>query len=396
MGDPHKASVIDRPSVILAGLVVSAIGALFYNVLPLALGVAQDARDLSDQAVGLLGSAFFVGFTITTISAFFWIRICSWRSVTAIAVVIAVAALLLMAAADGYAATLAATAIAGGAFSAVYAVGTTLLGDTSKPARWYGAKIAAEAAVGAAMLLLLPKLVSIWGFTGLVGGIAGAAVLLSLLAWGMPKYGAAAPVDELQSTTLKTSPSVAIWFALLGVLTFMAAGTMAWAFLERLANDAGYSTLAIGNVLSASLVFAVLGSLVAAVVESRFGLSRPMVFACLCLAVAATLLAQSSSLTAYAAGAFALTFAFGMGIPYTVTIAANLDSDGRYVVLTVPAIGLANIVAPATAGLIAASSGYGGVMYVGGATSLVALALVLLALRVGDRMTETAATGESG
>ena len=133
--------------------------------------------------------------------------------------------------------------------------------------------------MGAVMLLLLPSLVSNWGLAGLVGGLAGAAILLSALAVRMPAGSGSAEADESKVAKREASESLAIWLALLAVLVFMASGTMAWAFLERLANDAAYSAGAVANVLSASLVFAVLGSLVAAVVESRFGLSRPMAFA---------------------------------------------------------------------------------------------------------------------
>ncbi|MBT8058479.1 MAG: hypothetical protein KJO33_02720, partial [Gammaproteobacteria bacterium] len=85
---------MDRARVILAGVVVSALGALFYNVLPLFLGTAQDFRELSDPSVGLLGSVFYVGFTLTTVTAFFWIRRWNWRWVTLAAVPLAAAALV--------------------------------------------------------------------------------------------------------------------------------------------------------------------------------------------------------------------------------------------------------------------------------------------------------------
>lgn len=80
---------MDRFGVILSGVVISALGALVYNLLPLFLGTAQDFRELSDQAVGVLSSSFYVGFTATTITAFFWIRKFSWRKVTLLAVPLA-------------------------------------------------------------------------------------------------------------------------------------------------------------------------------------------------------------------------------------------------------------------------------------------------------------------
>jgi hypothetical protein len=68
---------MDRKQVILSAVVLSALGAMFYNLLPLFLGVAQDYRELDNQGVGLLSSMFFAGFTLTTSTAFFSITIAS-------------------------------------------------------------------------------------------------------------------------------------------------------------------------------------------------------------------------------------------------------------------------------------------------------------------------------
>ena len=53
---------MDRFAAIFSGVIISALGAMFYNLLPLFLGTAQDFRELSDQAVGILSSSFYVGF----------------------------------------------------------------------------------------------------------------------------------------------------------------------------------------------------------------------------------------------------------------------------------------------------------------------------------------------
>ena len=39
--------LLDAPTTILAALVLSAVGALFYNMLPIYLGIAQDHQQLS-------------------------------------------------------------------------------------------------------------------------------------------------------------------------------------------------------------------------------------------------------------------------------------------------------------------------------------------------------------
>ncbi len=61
---------MDRKRVILSAVVLSALGAMFYNLLPMFLGVAQDYRELDNKGIGLLSSMFFAGYTLTTSTAF--------------------------------------------------------------------------------------------------------------------------------------------------------------------------------------------------------------------------------------------------------------------------------------------------------------------------------------
>ena len=64
---------------------------------------------------------------------------------------------------------------------------------------------------------------------------------------------------------------------------------------------------------------------------------------------------------------------------------AALDVDGRYVVLTVPAIGLGVMLAPAIGGFLSAQGGHGALLTAAGISVIAALALALTALRLGLR-----------
>ena len=52
---------LDKPSVIIAAILGSAIGALFYNVLPLYLGMLQEYRGIDNVGIGFVGFIFFSG-----------------------------------------------------------------------------------------------------------------------------------------------------------------------------------------------------------------------------------------------------------------------------------------------------------------------------------------------
>ena len=375
---------MDRKLVILSAVALSALGALFYNLLPLFLGVAQDYRDLDNRSIGLLGSVFFAGFTLATGTAFFWIRRINWITVTWMALSIACLVLLVGGYTRSHGLLMLCIFIAGGAFSTIYGIGATALGDTSNPARWYGLKISAEAMLGAVFLFVLPgTLVSNYGFMGMMAGmVLAVVVLVPALIW-LPSKGHSRL--ELDGTRKTVPPGLksAVWLGLFAVTTFIFSATMIWAFVERLASTAGFEPVLVGKILSLTLVFAVLGSLLAMVLGDRFGSGKPFAAAVLTFLAALAWLSQTTTVTDYAIGVCLLTFSNGLGITYVITIVADLDIDGRYVVLTVPAIGVGIMSAPAIGGFLTLHQGYTAIFIVGAEAVILSLLAGLFALKKG-------------
>ncbi len=379
-----SSNPMDSKRVILSAVVVSALGMLFYNLLPMFLGVAQDYRELDNRSIGLLSSMFFVGYTLTTSTAFFWIRRINWKTVTWVALAIGSMALLLAGYTRNHGVLMLCIFVAGGAFSTVYGIGTTALGDTSNPARWYGLKISAEAMLGAIMLFLLPgTLISSFGFMGMMTGMVLAVVLLApALSW-LPAMGYTHKEIEGGQFDLPSQLRLSVWIGLFAVVAFTFSATMIWAFVERMANTAGFEPVLVGKILSLTLLFAVLGSMTAVVIGDRFGSGKPFAAAAMIFLLALTWLASTTSLINYAIGACLLTMGIAMGITYAITIVADLDMDGRYVVLTVPAIGIGVMSAPTVGGLLTSSQEFTAILMVGGVTVIVALMAGLIALRKG-------------
>jgi len=375
---------MDRKLVILSAVILSALGALFYNLLPMFLGVAQDHRQLGNESIGLLSSMFFAGYTLTTSTAFFWIRRINWRSVSLVALILGSLALLLAGYSQSHALLMLCIFVAGGAFSTVYGIGTTALGDTSNPARWYGLKISAEAMLGAILLFVLPgTLISSHGFMGMMAGMVLAVVVLApALSW-LPAAGTKNEEQIGGKTPIPPALRLAVWIGLFAVTTFIFSATMIWAFVERLASTAGFEPVLVGKILSLTLVFAVLGSLAAVVLGDRFGSGKPFAAATVIFLIALAWLSGNITLVNYAVGACLLTLAIGLGITYVITIVADLDLDGRYVVLTVPAIGIGVMTAPAVGGLLTASQEFSAIFIVGGVTVVLSLLAGLLALHRG-------------
>jgi predicted MFS family arabinose efflux permease len=359
---------------------------MFYNLLPLFVGAAQDYRELDNRSVGVLSSMFFAGHTLTATTAFFWIRRIDWKRVTLYSLLIGSVALSYAAFARNFGVLMAWIFIAGGAFSAVYGIATTALGDTSEPARWFGLKIGVEAMLGAILLFVLPRtLVANHGFTGLMTGMVLVVVLLAPALIWLPHCGYKHNGRKSREANIPSRLRLAVWLGLFAAMAFVFSATMIWTFLERMANAAGFETVLAGKILSLTLVFAMLGSLVAMALGDRFGSAKPFAAATVIFLLALILLSGATSIIRFAAGSCLLTLAIGLGIAYALTIVANLDMDGRHVVLTVPAIGIGVMAAPAVGGLLIAAEEFSAILWVGGLTVVLALSAGLIALHRGFR-----------
>jgi predicted MFS family arabinose efflux permease len=271
-------------------------------------------------------------------------------------------------------------AIAGGAFAAIYGIGTTILGDTSNPARWFGVKIAAEALLGAVLLLVLPATtIARWGFNGTIIGVIIALVFLAPFLFWIPASGSKEHEDESTAGHSAEQQSPYIWGALLATLVFFAGASAVWAFVERIGAQNGFEPAALGVLLSVTLVFALLGSLLAAAMGSRFGNVKPFVAGAVLSLVALTLLNTQESFVFYAMGACLQTFVIGLLLPFAITEVADLDTDGRYVVLTVPAIGIGAMAGPALAGVLSQSGDFRSLLAFVGITAVVSAILIAVA-----------------
>ena len=99
-------------------------------------------------------------------------------------------------------------------------------------------------------------------------------------------------------------------------------------------------------------------ALLAGAVGGRFGAARPFAAGAAVSLVALLLLNSSGSFTTYAIGACMQTFAIGFMLPFAITEVAELDVDGRYVVLSVPAIGIGAMAGPGIAGVLSQSGDF--------------------------------------
>lgn len=343
---------VNARSAILAGCLISAFGAMVFNILPMLLGSVQDGLGFNDQQLGFLTSAYFTGFCVSTISAFYWVRKCNWKKSAVVLTGATVLVCLLLMVVKNYALYVTLLVLLGASTSAVYAIGTTYLGDTDNPARSYGFKIGAEAALGAILLLLLPPLVvAQWGLQGLLVSMMIVFLLLSLSIFWLPAKGIKGSEEFKNSLDTPDQLVVPIVLSLVALFIFFAGISSLWAFIERIGNDAGFEATDIGTALSVSLVFAMLGSFLAGGLGDRFGFLTPVIAAFVVLVIGLYTL-QITGFTYYFLGVCLFAMAYGFSLPVQVTIVSCFDTNGEFVVLTAVSIALGGIFGPGIAGYL--------------------------------------------
>ncbi len=369
---------VDAPTAIIAALALSAIGAIFYNILPLFIGVTQDFRGWNNSDTGLLGASFFLGYTVVTISAFFWVRKIDWRKICLISLSFAAVPMIAAVYYKAYWLNILFVIISGGAFSAIYVVGTVAIGDTSNPARWYGAKIGGETGLGGLFLLLSPSFIAgPYGFNGVVVGLAIVALLSLLFLSFLPPHGVKGEEEQLATQTPMTSQETfGIWLTLTAVVIFFLGETAIWSFVERIGATSGFDPQYVGYILAASLVTAMLGALSEAFVGDRFGYRAAFTFSLVLFVIGTVILYLAKSIILYGVGTLIVMYSVGFGVPVIVAAIAILDRGGRYIVLSVPALGIGAMFGPGIAGILLDTSGTIGLLILTFITAILSYFLI--------------------
>ena len=120
--------------------------------------------------------------------------------------------------------------------------------------------------------------------------------------------------------------------------------------MERIGVDGGLDGLAIGTVLSLTVITGISGALSAAIIADRFGKVRPHLLGAAGTVLAMYLLSGRPGLTEYAVAISLFTLSWNFWLAYLLGTVATADFTGRYVVLTTAALGLGATLGPGIAG----------------------------------------------
>ena len=356
-------------------IATGACAAMIFNTLPLFLGAAADAHQLSHAATGGLGSLYLGAFGLSSVAAAYFLGRSNRRALALGLFLGAAATLALAAMAEGWLIFAACVFGAGLLLGALYSLSFVIAGERSNPTRAFGIKLLGEVALGATLLAVIPLyLLPAFGTAGMLTAFA-LVVLAGALC--VPWIARRAPMPNAASLSAGSAnpalPMVA--FASLAALFVFTIGQSAlWSFAERRASAAGFDAAAIGAALSVSALSGGLGSLAAAWLAERRGRIKPLLAAALMQGLALALFAAAGGFAAYVAALNLFMFAWLFALPYMTAAVAASDSTGRATSLVAACLAFASMIGPGLAGQLVTGGGFG---WLYAATAVAALASYL-------------------
>ena len=378
------ATDVNSPPVIAVAAILTAVGIVFFNAMPLVLGTAAEQLGFDNQQIGFIASSYMAGFTLMSVALIILARRLNWRLSCAVFAVLQVVSFVVSTRLDSLSALLIVLFFAGLAGGGLFGIATISLVDTDRPDRNIGIGSFAQVMLPALIVLLLPMtVIPVWGFGGLMLTLALLpAVTLFLLPWIVRRSNKAIqPKSQLNGQ----APATTVLLALAGALVFHTAAAATWAFYERVGDANGISPETVGVVLSVALLASGAGSLVPVFLHARTGRLVPIFVAAILqvASLASLILAPASS---YLIAGPIFMFAWTVSIIFQFGNVAALDVTGRFSVAIPAVLGVAAIIGPTLGGALVIDNDFTRLLLVAGGL------IVLSVLPAGFANRKTTAT----
>ena len=363
---------ISNPRAIAATIVVIVSGGGVFLILPVFVGALVDTGGMSMAQAGAVASADLAGIFAAAIAALAWIRRADWRRVALFSLACMVAGNVACPWMDGYVPLLVLRGLLGFAAGNLMAIGMAHLARVAMPDRAFALAIAAQVAFSTIALWLMPVAVQSWGLASLFGLLAGLSAI-GLLAATQLVRGTEAPAS---GTFGKAAGSVHVFVALFANTIFFIAQSGVWAFLERMATQAGLAPETVGTMLAISVSLAIAGPLAASLIADRYGRAVPLAVVAVGQLAALWILQGPMTAALFLIAATGFQIFWNFAIPYIVAIVAALDRARRYIVLVTPFQAAGIALGPVLAGTLAGEGELSPVALLGSAAVLASVVLL--------------------
>ena len=386
---------IDRGSVYVAVGFLSGIGILISTTMPMVIGGLIEGLNFSETQAGDLVAIFSLTFTAIAVASLLFIRRVNWKFTALTMSAICALALFAVTLSSHYQTLISVFGVMGLGMGGLYALGMTVLGDSSNPDKAFGLKLGYESMPAIIALFAFPVLIiPEYGLKGMMYAMAAMAVIVAPLSFLVPSrgvkgIGAAASdlsdVSEIAAKRSKTPLGLSITTLVASIIFF--SGVIAtWAFLEVIGGAKGLPADKVGIILALGMVSATIGAFVAAALGNKKGRNFPMIAIIILNVLSSVLILQSTSLFAFALGAISFTFCINYALAYFFGLSAEIDFSGRFVALSTTTLSLGGVIGPAIAGRLIEGYGVGAVLGFSAFCTVLSLILYMVVVRRSQQL----------
>jgi len=339
--------------VIIAVSMVSAIGGLVFNTMPLLLGAMSTEFGFSPEKLGKLSSIAGWGYLAGTITAPLWVDKVHWK-ISAILFSIFAAGTFLFISQAPATSMLSGFLVYGFACALAIGLATRVLAEMPDLERAYGTRLTVELWSIAAFLYVLPVyFIAKSGFTGAMIGMAAFTGLLGLGAFLFPKRPEKLKSERIPYPSWRTANKA--WIMIGMFLLYLLVNVALFFFLAVIANNFEPSEKEIGLMF---LVLKWLGGAagaVGAIIGAKAGFKPPHIVAFVILALGVAGMALAPNFKVFMVSSWIWEFGFTLGCLYATTAITRFDPSRKLVVLVPATFGLSMVLGGTIGGKLLAS-----------------------------------------
>ena len=365
----------------LAAILLALMAANFFNVTPLFLGAAAVDLGLIDREIGYIAAVEMAGLAIMGITAPVWILRVPWRAIALLGIAVLIIGNLSTIFANSYLMLLVMRGFTGVFGDGLcFVIAMAVLGEARNPDRVFGFNMIGVIVLTGAQYFGLPPLIEVWQLDVIALVLALEGLLTVPILFWLPK----SPRKQISVSTgpAKLPRTVAATGLLANLVWFIAIGGF-WAFVVRIASNAGLAAQATGAVMGAGALSGLLGAVAATWLADRAGRMWPFALTLILQIGVMLVLTGSFDVNTFLLAMVCFNVVWAFGTAYIQGLIATADSDGRAIVLTPVCIAAGASIGPAVAGELATTIGLQAVNYFAAGALVVSLIIYIpFALRV--------------
>jgi predicted MFS family arabinose efflux permease len=313
---------------VLAAILIGGLGVTQVVAMPLLASLIAEAYGVPEINSGLVGLANLLGTAAGSLCVTIWLQRLPVRLTSIIAALLACLSQTGAALMPDFNGAVLMEALAGGGAGILLALSAAIVGASGNADRGFAFILTLQALIAVIVLLAIPALGGASALLPVGLFLAGMQLLLVPASLALRrKPFAAAEARETDEETSMFHPGVLLKAG--SYFVFSAAVGVLWVFAGVLGSVAGLSDGSIGQALAVGNVAAIAGSLLAALITSRFGRVGPVLTVCLTVALSVLLFTDHMSVGHFYAASGLFLFAWGGGLPLMMGIVSEVDPTER-------------------------------------------------------------------